>query len=104
MQLSHKALISLWTSALLLLSPSLLIVFGSALAELLGCEFMSELGGDCRLGDYNIADFLYGLSLLGWTLLVGVPVGLILAPACSIWWWYSMRQEGAEKRTRATHI
>ena len=104
MQLSYKALISLWTSALMLISPFLFIVFATALAEFLGCDLMSSVGGVCHLGDVYIADLLYGLSLLGWTLLVGVPVGLILAPTCCIWWLHCMRKERSRRPYRATHI
>lgn len=104
MQLSYKALISLWTSALLLISPFLLIVFASAVSEILGCDLMYSVGGSCHIGNINVADLLYGLSLMGWTLLVGVPLGLILAPTCCIWWFHCMRKERAHRPSRATHI
>jgi len=104
MHLSYKALISLWASALLMVSPFLLIVFATALSELLGCNVMSSLGGVCQLGALNIADLIFGLSVMGWALLVGLPVGLILAPACSIWWWYSIRNERSRKPVRRAHI
>lgn len=104
MQLSQKALISLWTSALLVMTPFLLIVFGAALAELMGCDIMFLLSEVCIVGEINIARVLYGLSLVGWLLLVGLPVGLILAPVCSIWWWYSMRQERMVRASGQTHI
>lgn len=104
MHLSQKAMVSLWTSALLLTAPFLLIVFAAALAELLGCDIVSSLGGVCQIGKVNIADVLFGLSVMGWTTLVGLPVGLILAPACMIWWWYSLRQERLMAPVRKTHI
>ena len=104
MQLSYKALISLWTSALMLISPFLLIVFATALAEFLGCDLMLSLGGVCHFGEVNVADFLYGLSLLGWMLMIGLPFGLILAPTCGIWWLHCMRKERASRPYRSTHI
>lgn len=104
MHLSQKALISLWTSALLVMTPFLLIIFGAVLAELMGCDIMFSLSEVCIVGEVNIARLLYGLSLAGWVLLVGLPVGLILAPVCSIWWWYSFRKERAVRTTGRTHI
>lgn len=104
MHLSQKAMVSLWASALLLVTPFLLIVFATALAELLGCDIISSLGGMCQMGSLNIADVLFGLSMIGWATLVGLPVGLILAPACSIWWWYSLRKERLMAPLRKTHI
>ena len=29
---------------------------------------------------------------------------LVLAPVCSIWWWYSMRQERMVRASGQTHI
>lgn len=104
MHLSQKAMVSLWASALLLTTPFLLIVFAAVLAELLGCDIVSSLGAACHIGDINIADVLFGLSVIGWATLVGLPIGLILAPACSIWWWYSLRQERLMAPARKTHI